>query len=95
MKLVMSVVGIDDASELVDVLTARGFTSTLISSTGGFLKKGNDTLLIGVPDEQVDEILSLINETCHPHSDSEQPSSQVKVGAATVFVMDVDQHETF
>ena len=95
MKLVMSVVGVDDASELSDALAAKGFTSTLISSTGGFLKRGNDTLLIGVPDDRIDEILSLIKETCHPHNENEKPSSKVKIGAATVFVLDVDQHETF
>ena len=95
MKLVMSIVNIDDASDLLDALAAKGFTSTLVSSTGGFLKRGNDTLLIGAPDDRVDELLSLIKETCRPHSESGKQSSQVEIGAATVFVLDVDQHETF
>jgi len=97
MKLIVSVVSTDDSARLVEALTAQGFTSTLMSSTGGFLRKGNDTVLIGVADDRVEDVLCLIKATCQPHSEEDRPQqpTAVRVGAATVFVLGVDQHALF
>ncbi len=42
----------------------KKYRTTKLSSTGGFLKAGNTTLLIGVEDEKVDEVIKIIEEEC-------------------------------
>ena len=53
MKLIIAIVNRDDASAVTQTLTKNGFSSTRLSTTGGFLMAGNVTLLIGVDEEKV------------------------------------------
>ena len=48
MKLLIAIVQDADVNFLMDALTDNGYRVTRLSTTGGFLKKGNTTLLIGV-----------------------------------------------
>ena len=57
MKMIIAIVQDDDALDLVDELTERNFRVTKLATTGGFLKSGNTTLLMGVEKEKVEEIL--------------------------------------
>lgn len=105
MKLIIAIVQDDDASELIDVLTEAGFRVTKLATTGGFLKAGNTTLMIGVEVEKVDEVLGVIEETCKTRDQvvtSPSPVAgstgvyvpypvEVEVGGATIFVVDVDK----
>jgi uncharacterized protein YaaQ len=109
MKLVMSIVNNDDAGRLVDVLTKAGFRATTISTTGGFLRQGNATILIGTQDAQVPQVLELIQENCHTRRRHVNPLPpvmepgemympapvEVQVGGATVFVLEVVQFEQY
>jgi uncharacterized protein YaaQ len=109
MKLVMSIVNSDDAGHLVSVLTEAGFRATTISTTGGFLRQGNATILVGTEDDKVGEVLALIRENCHMRRQFVNPLPpvmepgemymptpvEVQVGGATVFVLDVAQFEHF
>jgi uncharacterized protein YaaQ len=63
MKLVVAIVRDQDAGRAVDNLISREYRATRINTAGGFLKRGNATILIGVDDEQVDEILELLQDT--------------------------------
>jgi uncharacterized protein YaaQ len=58
MKLVVFVTPDSSADTTVDALVDAGFRVTRLASTGGFLRKGNTTLLIGVEDEAVDKVLA-------------------------------------
>jgi uncharacterized protein YaaQ len=107
MKLVMGIVHSDDAGKLADALTGAGYGATTISTTGGFLRQGNATILIGIQDEKVPHVLRLIRETCctrhqliNPLPPVMEPGEiyipapvEVQVGGATVFVLDVVQFE--
>ena len=63
MKLIITIIP-DNVCDTVSLaLTERKFRVTQIASTGGFLRKGNSTLLVGVDDEQLEEATSLIKET--------------------------------
>jgi uncharacterized protein YaaQ len=109
MKLVMSIVNTDDAIRFVDALTEAGFRATTISTTGGFLRRGNATILVGTEDEKVPEVLRLIKANCHTRhqlvsplppvmdpGEIHMPSPvQVQVGGATVFVFEVAQFAQF
>ena len=109
MKLIMGIVNSDDAGRLLDALTESGYRATTISTTGGFLRQGNATILIGTEDERVPHVLELIHENCHIRTQFVNPLPpvmepgemyipmpvEVQVGGAAVFVLDVDQFERF
>lgn len=104
MKLLVAIVQDADVNPLVDEITEKKFRLTRLSTTGGFLKAGNTTLLIGVEDNEKDEVLSIIEKNCKQREittslltvtmpgDAFIPYPlEVKVGGATVFVVDVEQ----
>ena len=98
MKLVIAVVNKEDSSNLISKLNKAGFMSTKLSTTGGFLKAGNVTLLIGTQDEKVDEIIEIkrsqvVNATTGSYADQFFTTLpvEVTVGGATVFVVDIDK----
>lgn len=64
MKLIVAIVKGSDALPVSDALVAAGYRVTRIASTGGFLRRGNVTLLIGVEAEAVQEVSRLIEDHC-------------------------------
>lgn len=109
MKSIVAIVQSDDAGALTDALREKNFQSTLISSTGGFLREGNATLFIGVEDGQVQDVLTVIKENCTTRTQFVNPMPpvmepgelympqpvEVQVGGATVFVLTVERFEKF
>ena len=65
MKLIVAIVNYDDANAVTQNLTKNGYSSTRLSTTGGFLLAGNVTLLIGVQDDQVQNVIDLIHQFSH------------------------------
>ncbi len=109
MKLITAIIHDEDSDNLLDKLSEGQYMATKMSSTGGFLKSGNTTIMIVVEDEQVDSVISIIKENCNtkkeitiatppapPMSDNSfSYPIEVTVGGATVFVMDVDRFYKF
>jgi uncharacterized protein YaaQ len=107
MKLVIAITHSEDAGALVDALTEKEYRVTRLQSQGGFLKEGNASVLVGVEDPQVDEVLGIIKETCHARTQFINPTPpimepgefympypvEVEFGGATVFVLAVDRYE--
>lgn len=103
MKLIVAIINSDDSQNVLSEITKAGFYATKLSTTGGFLRAGNLTLLMGVEDEKVVELLDILRENCRKREEitpvipsmegSLIPAIPVKisVGGATVFVLDVDQ----
>ncbi|WP_077369402.1 cyclic-di-AMP receptor [Anaerosalibacter sp. Marseille-P3206] len=87
MKLLIAIVQDADTQKLVKELMSKKYRVTKLASTGGFLKAGNTTLLIGVEEEKVEEVISTIEGICK----SREAKQGVNVGGATVFVMDIDK----
>jgi len=83
-KLIIAIIKDDDNERVSAKLTAEDFRVTQIASTGGFLRSGRSTLLIGVEDERVPWALEILRENC-----TAVRSSQEK--KATVFVLNVDE----
>lgn len=103
MKLILAIVSNDDASVLMKELVKEKFMVTKLASTGGLLRKGNTTLMIGSKDDDVDTILSIITKFSKTRNEL-VPSSvisdigiipstplEVTVGGATIFVVDVEK----
>ena len=105
MKMITAIVQKKDVNEVSCALSDAGFTFTKIATSGGFLRSGNATLLIGTEDEKVDEALAIIRKNCcrrmeivPPVHAGPMPSalsyvSEVPVGGAIVFVTDVERFE--
>src|SRR5438874_2682183 len=64
MKMVVAIVHPEDAGALVDALTDKDFRVTRLHSQGGFLKQSHATILAGVEEAQVDDVIATIRETC-------------------------------
>ena len=105
MKLVIAIVDYDDANSVVQNLSKKGFSSTKLATTGGFLLAGNVTILIGVDDKKVQTVIDIIKECSHSRKQmipittelafGYYPATpvEVTVGGATLFVVDVDRFE--
>lgn len=106
MKLIVTVVQDKDSGPLVEALVEQNFRATKLASTGGFLKAGNTTLLIGVEEKSVLKVIDIIREVCHAREQLITPMApvgsnlvesyvpypiEVLVGGATTFVLDVEK----
>ncbi len=107
MRLVIAVVQDQDAPQLMDTLVDKGFRATKLATTGGFLRQGNTTLLMGVEDDEVDDVVEVVRSVCRSRTQLipsipvvgrsvesyvGQPI-EVPVGGATIFVLDVSRFE--
>ena len=104
MKLIVAIVQDADANKLQQSLNEHDFRSTKLASTGGFLREGNTTFIIGAKDEDVLKIKDLIQANCKERTKL-MPTSQylgglegmyvapmeVVVGGAIVFVVPLDE----
>lgn len=109
MKLIMAVVQDQDSNRLMSALVDHNFRSTKLATTGGFLKSGNTTFMIGVEDVRVNKCLEIIRDNCKSRDQLMAPISpmggnadsyipypvEVSVGGATVFVLPIDQFHQF
>lgn len=103
MKLIIAIVQDEDAQKLTSTLMNDGYSVTKLATTGGFLRAGNTTFLIGVDEERLENALELIENACKSRKQvatSPSPMAEtagvyvpypieVTVGGATVFVVDV------
>ena len=106
-RLVVAVVNHEDAGALVDALLEKEYRATRLHSSGGFLKQSNATVVLGVEDDRVDDVMSIITEHCTSRTQVVNPMPpimepgeffmpyplEVEVGGATVFVLPVERSE--
>lgn len=109
MKLIIAIVQDEDASRLISNLMNEGFSVTKLATTGGFLRAGNTTLLLGVEDTKFNAAMAVIERVCKSRKQiATSPSPvagttgvyvpypiEVTVGGATVFVLPVEQFSKF
>ncbi len=108
MKSITAIVQNEDANKLISALRENGFSSTKLSSTGGFLSSGNTTIISLVEDDRVDEEIEIIRKICKLKKKitaAIPPSSfstvggylpqtiEVTVGGAVVYVTNVERFE--
>jgi uncharacterized protein YaaQ len=107
MKLVMAIISDEDSNPVISELGQTGFGVTRLCSTGGFLRAGNTTIMVGTDEEKVSEVIELIRSKCKTRKKA-MPNLEmsggmgvmgaafpleVTVGGATVFVLDVEHFE--
>lgn len=103
MKLIIAIIQDEDSDKLIERLTEESISSTKLPSTGGFLREGNTTLLIGT--EQVDRVVQILKEECKSRtkitatpmttgwitSVYSPQAIEIPIGGATIFVVDVEE----
>ena len=83
MKLIITVINDIDNEPVSQALIQSGFRVTRIASTGGFLRRGSSTLMIGVEDQNVDAAIQVIRDNLSPATDP-------NIKRATLFVLPVE-----
>jgi uncharacterized protein YaaQ len=84
MKLIIAIIRDEESDEVLQSLIQGEFRVTHIASTGGFLRRGMTTLMIGVEDDKVDKAIRLVGDKCAP---STQPGSR----CSTLFVLNIEE----
>ena len=111
MKLIIAIAHERDKHKLGDALLQNGLTFTKLGSTGGFLRQGNVTVLIGVEDDDTARVMDIIKGACRSSEEFVNLSGQavgihalgtfdphpirVEAGGAVAFVLKVDSFERF
>ena len=110
MKLIYAIVRNDNEDDVISALNKEKYSVTKLATTGGFLRKGNITLMIGTDDEKVDHAINIIRKECGnsqnitvnmPYISGTSMVNyatmpmKVEVGGATIFVVNVDRFEKF
>jgi len=84
MKMIIVIVKDHDADTLTQAFTAAGYRVTRVASTGGFLRSGVVTILLGVEDGRVDGAIQVVRDSLPPREDQKR---------ATLFVVPVQRFE--
>jgi uncharacterized protein YaaQ len=110
-KLILAVLQGDDFADTIDELNHSGYFATVLSSTGGFLKRRSVTLMIGVEEQRLQGALDILKQCAGrrqqmTYSDLSMSSGgptpsipmmpvQMNVGGVVVFVLDLDTMQKF
>ena len=106
-KMVMTIIEREESNDVLEALIEAGYTPTIFGeSRGGVLRQARPTLFIGVSDDRLEDVLSIIRENCRSHvalastdADAEVQQTPMRsfaeVGSAVVFVWDINRFETY
>jgi uncharacterized protein YaaQ len=107
MKMILGILNNDDAPVVIQHLNKSGFFVTRLSTSGGFLRAGNVTILVGVDDDKVQKVIDIIHQYSRSRKQLMPTTSEagvgffptmpveVQVGGATNLVMNVENFEKF
>ncbi len=84
MKLILAIVTAEAVDPVSSALMERKYSVTHISSVGGFLRRGQSTLVVGIDEAKLQDALAVIRASC-------KPFSRPETHAATIFVLDASQ----
>ncbi len=107
--MIIAVIQDKDSNKLLNALVDHNFRATKLATTGGFLKSGNTTFMIGTEDIRVEKALQIIRDNCKAREQLVAPVSpmggnadsyvpypvEVEVGGATVFVLPIENFLQF
>ena len=105
MKLILAVIDDEDAFHVLDALNEKGFYVTKLASTGGFLRSGKTTLISGVQEERIEELIGILEKKCKSRKQITSVNSthvnatesyvpypvEVSVGGATIFLLNIEE----
>ncbi len=103
MKLIIAIISSDDSNKLTNALNLKGYSVTRLATSGGFLRTGNTTLMIGVEEDKIEDVMDTIKSQCQTRKQITASSTpiggvmphpvEIETGGATIFVVDVENFE--
>lgn len=93
MNLILAILMSEDADAVAGGLLAAGYRLTRLNTAGGFLRRGNVTLLIGVEPDKVDDVLRIIQANCRLRTEARPAAEGMPMYSATVFVLEAARTE--
>ncbi len=104
MKIIFAIINNEDINKIIDILNSKEHSVTKLCSTGGFLRSGNSTLVIGIDDNEVESVIEILRDNSKKRTKSVQLpnpagtvspplTKKINVGGATIFVVSVDQYK--
>lgn len=90
MKLMVAIIQDEHINQVIKDLMASKYRTTKLSSTGGFLKSGSTTLLIGVKKDEVDQVIRVIEKSCQVKRAGRDDKT---TSSATIFVLNMEEHK--
>ncbi len=91
MKLIIAIIQDEYVNKAIRTLMDNKIRTTRLSSTGGFLKAGNTTLLIGTEETEIDHIVELLSKEVKTKK-MKDGRDQIEVGGANLFVIDIHDY---
>ena len=103
MKLILAIMTNDDSPAVSSALTKENYQVTRLATTGGFLRAGNTTLIVGTDDDKIERAIEVIGEYSRRRTEVVPSTAsydigryasfpvEVQVGGATIFVIDVEK----
>ncbi len=93
MKMIIVIIKDNEADALIRALTSAEYRVTRIASTGGLLRSGVATLLMGVDETKVDSAVALVRETVAASGRRPERTGESNEKRATLFVVPVSRFE--
>lgn len=107
MKLLIAIVSTGDLDELLRRMAAKGYRATVVDQRGGFLRQGNVTLLVGVQEALIADLIRLIDDCCRTRTSFVNPAMpmvepgefyvsqpvETLEGGAIYFVLNIERYE--
>ncbi len=103
-RLMTTIVQVQDVENAISALNDAGFPVTRLPSTGGFLGRRNVTMLIGLAEDQAENVHDILQHSCRRRVEyiatplEGAPfhlplSTPITVGGATIFTFVVEHYE--
>lgn len=99
MKMILAIINADDAARVTAALIESGHRVTRIATEGGWLRRQNSTLLLGVVDDKVSDVIQVLKESARQRTTEILTSNEsagalkfnIESGGATVFVLQIER----
>ena len=85
MKLILAIMSNDDSPAVSNALTKEHFQVTRLATTGGFLRSGNTTLIVGTEDDRVERAMEVIGEYSRRRTEVIPSTSSYDIGRYASF----------
>ncbi|MGO1581378.1 MAG: cyclic-di-AMP receptor [Peptoniphilaceae bacterium] len=90
MKMIIAIIQDKFIDKLMDRFLDEEIYVTKVSTSGGFFKSGNTTLLVGADESELDHIDSIFREVTQTEEVKTEMGS-FEISGATIFVIDVEK----
>ncbi|MGL5978166.1 MAG: cyclic-di-AMP receptor [Erysipelotrichaceae bacterium] len=88
MRMLLVVINEADQEAVLSQISKQGYFSTVLSTTGEFMRYGNATFIVGVEDYRINDIVDIIDGYAQSmiHQESGEKSK------ASIYILDIEKY---